>query len=53
MAWLLANWQTALLVVLAVDAALIPLFPNVGLLVAVKNIASALKGVLSGLSQKP
>lgn len=42
MAWLLAHWQQVLLLVLAVDAALIPLFPNAGLLVAIKDLISKL-----------
>ena len=40
MAWLMANWQQVLLIVLAVDSALIPIFPNVGILGAIKNILS-------------
>lgn len=42
MAWLLANWQALLLAVLAIDSALIPLFPNAGILGSIKN---ALSGV--------
>lgn len=42
MAWLLANWQTLLIAVLGVDAALIPLFPKVGLLVSIKNFLAGL-----------
>jgi len=42
MAWLLANWQTLLLAVLAIDSALIPLFPQAGILGTIKN---ALSGV--------
>jgi len=38
MAWITANWQNVLLLILAVDAALIPLFPNEGILVTIKNI---------------
>lgn len=37
MAWLLSNWQSLLLVILAVDSALIPLFPSVGILGSIKN----------------
>lgn len=40
MAWLSAHWQNLVLAVLAVDAALIPLFPNVGILVSIKNFLS-------------
>ena len=36
--WFMANWQNVLLLVLAVDAALIPLFPQVGVLVTIKNL---------------
>lgn len=39
MTWLAANWQTLAIAVLAIDSALIPLFPNAGLL---KKIASFL-----------
>ena len=42
MAWLSANWQNVLLLVLAVDSALIPIFPSVGLLPAIKSILSGL-----------
>ena len=42
MSWLLSNWQNLLLGILAVDAALIPLFPNVGLFVSIKNALSNL-----------
>jgi hypothetical protein len=41
MAWLSANWQPLLLAILAIDSALIPLFPNVGLLVKIKNLLSS------------
>ncbi len=37
LAWLSANWVQVVVAVLAVDAALIPLFPNAGWLVTVKN----------------
>ena len=43
MAWLIANWQTVLLAVLGVDAALIPLFPSAGILVTIKNLLSGIK----------
>jgi len=39
-AWLQANWQSLVVAVLAIDAALIPLFPKVGLLVSIKNFLS-------------
>ena len=42
MAWLSANWQAVLLALLAVDAALIPLFPKAGVLVTIKNFISGL-----------
>lgn len=37
MAWLAANWMAVVVAVLAIDAALIPLFPNAGFLVTIKN----------------
>lgn len=40
MAWIQANWQALVLAVLAIDAALIPLFPNAGFLVSIKNFLS-------------
>lgn len=45
MQWLMANWQTLLLALLAIDAALIPLFPKVQILVSIKN-------ALSGIAEK-
>lgn len=36
-AWFMAHWQDAVLALLAIDAVLIPLFPQVGFLVSVKN----------------
>lgn len=42
LSWIVANWQNLLLAILAIDAALIPLFPNSGLLVTIKNILSGL-----------
>lgn len=42
MTWLAANWKAVLLVVLAVDSALIPLFPQVGIFGAIKNLLSGL-----------
>jgi hypothetical protein len=38
LAWLMANWVQVLVALLAVDSALIPIFPNAGLLVSIKNI---------------
>lgn len=35
--WLQANWQPLLLCVLAIDSALIPLFPNAGILGSIKS----------------
>ena len=35
--WLAANWVQVAVVILATDAALIPLFPNAGFLVTIKN----------------
>ena len=40
MAWLAANWMQVVVAVLAIDSALIPIFPNAGLLVAIKNFLS-------------
>lgn len=42
MAWLSANWQNVLVAILAIDAALIPLFPKVGILVSIKNFLSGM-----------
>lgn len=42
MTWLAANWQSVLLAVLAIDAALIPLFPSAGILVTIKNLLTGL-----------
>jgi len=44
--WLVANWQPLVIAILAIDSALIPLFPNEGILVTIKNL-------LSGLGAKP
>jgi hypothetical protein len=41
MAWLVANWRDVLLAVLAVDAALIPLFPNAGILATIQKFLSS------------
>lgn len=40
-AWLSANWSQLLVALLAIDAALIPLFPNEGFLVVIKNLLSS------------
>lgn len=37
LAWLSANWQPLLLCILAIDSALIPLFPNAGILGTIKT----------------
>jgi hypothetical protein len=42
LAWLSANWSQLLVAILAIDAALIPLFPSAGLLVTIKNVLSSL-----------
>lgn len=39
-AWLVANWMQVVVSVLAIDAALIPIFPNAGILVSIKNFLS-------------
>lgn len=39
--WLLANWSQLLVSVLAIDAALLPLFPDSGLLKKIKELLSA------------
>lgn len=46
MAWLIQNWMEVVVAILAIDAALIPLFPNAGFLVVIKNI-------LTGVAPKP
>ena len=38
MTWLLANWQSVAIGILAIDAALIPIFPNVGILKTLKTL---------------
>lgn len=42
MAWLSANWQNLVVAVLAIDAALIPLFPKAGILVSIKNVLAGM-----------
>jgi hypothetical protein len=41
-AWLSANWSQLLVAILAIDAAVIPLFPQAGFLVTIKNILSSI-----------
>lgn len=40
MSWLSQNWQAVVVAILAIDAALIPIFPQVGFLVTIKNFLS-------------
>lgn len=40
MAWLSANWQALVVAILAIDAALIPIFPSAGILVSIKSFLS-------------
>ena len=40
MAWLSQNWMQVVVAVLAIDSALIPLFPSAGILVSIKNFLS-------------
>lgn len=40
MTWLAANWQTLAIALLAVDAAIIPLFPNAGILKKIQTVLS-------------
>ena len=44
LAWLSNNWMQLLVAVLAIDAALIPLFPDVGILKKIKDVLSGLLG---------
>lgn len=37
MSWLIANWKDLVLALLAVDTALIPLFPKAGILGTIKT----------------
>jgi hypothetical protein len=41
MAWLIAHWVQVVVAILAVDAALIPLFPQVQLLVKIKDVLTS------------
>lgn len=38
--YLVAHWQTIVVSLLAIDAALIPLFPNAGILGKIKEVLS-------------
>jgi hypothetical protein len=40
--WLAANWQSVAVAILAIDAALIPLFPKVGIFVSIKNFLTGI-----------
>lgn len=42
MAWLFANWQALAIAILAIDTALIPLFPSAGILGSIKNFLSGI-----------
>lgn len=44
MAWIVAHWKDVVVAVLAIDSALIPLFPAVGILGKIKDFLS---GVVS------
>lgn len=37
MAWLVSNWQSIVVALVGIDAILIPIFPNAGLLVTLKG----------------
>ena len=47
MAFITANWMQILVVVLAVDSALVPIFPTIGIFGVIKNILTALQGAES------
>ncbi len=38
--WISANWQPIAIALLAIDSALIPLFPKAGILGSIKNVLS-------------
>lgn len=38
--WIVANWMQVLVAVLAIDAALIPIFPDSGLLKSIQSFLS-------------
>ena len=43
--WLSANWQPLVIALLAIDAALIPLFPNAGILKTISTYLNDAKSV--------
>lgn len=49
MQWLMANWMAVVVAFLAIDRALIPLFPKAQILVTIKNF---LAGVVPNQDQK-
>lgn len=42
MAWMSVNWMQVVVAVLAIDSALIPLFPAAGFLVSIKNFLAGI-----------
>jgi hypothetical protein len=44
MAWIFDHWKDLLLALLAVDAALIPIFPNAGILKTILDLGKKLAG---------
>lgn len=42
MAWIMAHWQQLLLALLGIDAALLPLFPESGILLKIKDVLSSI-----------
>jgi hypothetical protein len=40
MAWLVSNWQALVVAILAIDSALIPIFPSAGILGSIKSFLS-------------
>lgn len=42
MVWLSANWMQLLVAILAIDSALVPLFPSAGILVKIKEVLSGI-----------
>lgn len=51
MAWLMANWQTIVVALLAVDKALLALFPNSSVLDgALSSIGTFIQGLLGNTS---
>jgi hypothetical protein len=45
LAWLSANWQPIVVALLAIDAAIIPLFPNAGILKTIQNALTTVEKV--------